>query len=298
MVKAFDDAVFGMKQGEIAGPIETQYGYHIILLEEIKTSAGPRFDTVAKEVEAELTKAQAARRFAEEAEAFSNVVYEQPDSLQPAAEQFKLELHTSGWVTREGTDTALLANEKFLRALFTDDVIKDRRNTEAVEVAPNMIVSARVIEHEAAKQRPFADVAPQIVSRLTQEKAAGLARAEGEARLAKLKQGEAVAMNWSPPQMVTRERRAGLHEEAVQAVFGADAGELPAYAGVAAPDGRYVIYRISKVVEASTIDEQMRNGLARQIERTTAQEVASAALQSWRKAVDIKINKKAIEKSS
>jgi peptidyl-prolyl cis-trans isomerase D len=300
MVKPFDDAVFGMKQqGEIAGPIETQFGYHVIMLEEIKTAPGPRFETVAKDVEAELTKAQANKRFAEAAETFSNVVYEQPDSLQPAAEQFKLELQKSGWIAREGgADDPLLNNDKFLRALFTDDVIKDRRNTEAVEVAPNIIVSARVIEHEPARQRPFADVAPQIVGRLGQEKAARLAREEGEARLAKLRQGEALAMSWSAPQMVTRERRAGLHAEAAQAVFSADPGRLPAYVGAPAPDGRYVIYRISKVVEGTAVDEQMRQGLARQIERTTAQEVASATLESWKKAADVKINKKAIEKSS
>ena len=226
-------------------------------------------------------------------------MYEQPDSLQPAVEQFRLELQRSGWITREGgADDPLLSNEKFLRALFTDDVIKDRRNTEAVEVAPNMIVSARVIEHEPASQRPFADVQAQIAGRLAQEKAASLALEEGEARLARLTRGEAVAMAWSAPQRVTRERRAGLHDEGVRAVFGADTAKLPAYAGVAAPDARYVIYRISKVVEGGAVDEQMRNGLARQIERTTGQEVASATLQSWRKAADIKINRKAIDKDS
>ena len=299
MVKAFDDAVFALKQGEIAGPIETQYGYHVILLEEIKALTGPRFETAAKELEAELIQAQAARRFAEEAESFSNLVYEQPDSLQPAVEQFKLEPQRSGWITREGgADDPLLSNEKFLRALFTDDVVKDRRNTEAVEVAPNMIVSARVIEHEPSTQRPFADVQAQIAGRLMQEKAARLAVEEGEARLARLKRGEAVPMTWSAPQKVTRERRAGLHDEGVQAVFGADTARLPAYAGVTAPDGRYVIYRISKVAEAGAVDEQMRSGLARQMERTIGQEVAVAALQSWKKAADVKINRKAIEKES
>ncbi len=299
MVKQFDDAVFALKQGEIAGPIETQYGYHLILLEEIRAPAGPRFETAAKELEAELIEANAARRFAEEAESFSNLVYEQPDSLQPAAEQFKLEPQRSGWITREGgADDPLLGNEKFLRALFTDDVIKDRRNSEAVEVGPNMIVSARVIEHEAASRRPLAEVQAQIVGRLMQEKAAKLAFEEGEARLARLKRGEAVPMAWSAPQKVTRERRAGLHEEGVQAVFGADAANLPAYAGVAAPDGRYVIYRISKVIEASAVDEQMRNGLARQMERSIGQEVAAASLQNWRKAAGVKINKNAIDKES
>jgi peptidyl-prolyl cis-trans isomerase D len=182
--------------------------------------------------------------------------------------------------------------------LFTDDVIKDHRNTEAVELMPNMIVSARVIEHEPARQQPFADVQAQIARRLAQENAAKLALEEGEARLARLKRGEAVAMAWSAPQMVTRERRAGQHAEGLRAVFGADTTKLPAYAGVAAPDGRYVIYRISKVVEGGAVDEQMRSDLARQLERTTGQEVAAAALQSWKKAADVKINKKAIEKDS
>jgi peptidyl-prolyl cis-trans isomerase D len=299
MVKTFDDTLFGLKPGEIAGPIETQFGYHVILLEEIKAPTGPRFETAAKELEAELIQAQAARRFAEDAESFSNLVYEQPDSLQPAVEQFKLEPQRSGWITREGgADDPLLSNEKFLRALFTDDVIKDRRNTEAVEVAPNMIVSARVIEHEPSMQRPFADVQAQITGRLMQEKAARLAVEEGEARLARLKGGEAVPMAWSAPQRVTRERRAGLHDEGVQAVFGADTARLPAYAGVTAPDGRYVIYRISKVAEAGAIDEQMRSAFARQMERTIGQEVAVAALQNWKKAADVKINRKAIEKES
>ena len=299
MVKAFDDAVFGMKPGEIAGPIETQYGYHVIMLEAVKASAGPQFETAAKELEAELVQNQAARRFAEEAETFSNVVYEQPDSLQPAAQQFKLALQKSGWITREGSaEDPLLNNEKFLRALFADDVIKDRRNSEAVEVAPNMIASARVIEHEPAKQRPFAEVAPQIAGRLGQEKAAKLAREEGEATLARFKQGEAGAIAWSAPQMVTRDRRAGLHAQAVQAVFGADTTKLPAYVGLAVPDGRYVVYRITKVVEAASVDEQMRAGLARQMERSAGQEVAAAALHSWKKATEIKINKKAIEKES
>ncbi|NWG72984.1 MAG: peptidylprolyl isomerase, partial [Parvularculaceae bacterium] len=143
MVKAFDDAVFGMQVGEIAGPIETQYGFHVIKLEAIQAAAGPKFEAVEAEVAEELRKAQASRRFAEAAETFSNLVYEQPDSLQPAAEALGLELQTSGWMTRAGgADNPLLDNDKFLKALFSDDTLKHERNTEAVEIAPNMLVAA------------------------------------------------------------------------------------------------------------------------------------------------------------
>jgi len=298
MVKPFDDAVFGMKQGEIVGPIETQYGYHIILLEQIKPAAGPKFEAVKAQIEAELRNAQASKRFAEAAEGFSNLVYEQPESLKPALDQFKLELQKSGWITREGADTPLLNNEKFLRAVFVDDVIKERRNSAAVEIAPNMLISARVVEQQPARERPFADVEGQILAQLTQEKAAQLAKQEGAAALAKLKAGEALPLVWSAPQMVTRERRAGLHAEAAQAVFSADVAQLPAYAGVAAPDGRYVLYRIAKVIDSDQVDSQVRRNLARQMEQAIAQEVAAALLQSWKKDAKVDINPKAIEKSS
>jgi peptidyl-prolyl cis-trans isomerase D len=144
MVRSFDDAVFGMQVGEIAGPVESQFGFHIIRLEFIQPAEGPKFETVQGEVGEELRKAQAGRRFAEAAETFSNLVYEQPDSLQPAVEALGLEAQTTGWITRAGgADNPLLNNEKFLKALFSDDALKHARNTEAVEIAPNMLVSAR-----------------------------------------------------------------------------------------------------------------------------------------------------------
>ena len=214
MVKPFDDAVFGMKVGDIAGPVETQFGFHVIKLADIKAAEGPKLETVKAQVEEELRKAEAGKRFAEAAETFSNLVYEQPDSLKPAAEALGLELQTTGWITRQGgADNPLLNNEKFLRALFSDDALKQERNTEAVEIAPNMLVSARVIEHQAATLRPFEDVRAEIVSRLTHDKAVELAKQEGEALLAQLQKGEADGRAWSAPQMVTRERRAGLHPD-------------------------------------------------------------------------------------
>ena len=298
MVKPFDDTLFGMKVGEISGPVETQYGYHIIKLDAIKSGEGPKFEAVKPKIEEEVRKSKAGKRFAEAAENFSNTVYEQPDSLKPAVDLYKLEVQKSGWVTREGGDPPLLNNQKFLRALFSDDVLKHKRNSEAVEIAPNMLISARIIEHQPAAQRPFAEVQADIVRQLTLERAVQLAKQDGEAKLAQLKKGEAAQIAWSPAQTVTRERRAGLHPEAVQAVFGADASKLPAYVGLETPDGRYVIYRVTKVTSVDTVDAESRKGLARQVDQASGMEAAAATLANQKKKADIQINRKAIDKSS
>jgi peptidyl-prolyl cis-trans isomerase D len=298
MVKPFDDAVFALKVGEIAGPVESQFGYHVIKLDAIKPSEAPSFDAVKAKLEDELKKSHASRAFAQDAEDFSNLIYDQPDSLKPVLEKFKLPLQTSAWMTRQGGESALLNNEKFLRTAFSDNVLKNKQNTEAVEVAPSMLVAARVIAHEPAKQRALEEVQATIVQVLTQQKAAELARSEGEAVLAKLRKGEAVDVQWSQQQTVSRERPEGLQPEAARAVFRADASKLPAYAGVEAQGGRFVVYRISKVIDGGSIDPQQRQALIKQLSPLAGQEGLAARMSDLKQKADVKVDEKKIEKPS
>jgi peptidyl-prolyl cis-trans isomerase D len=297
MVKAFDDAVFAAKPGDIVGPVETQFGYHIIQVEEVKAGGtGPGFEAVKAQAETDLRKQEAGRKFAEAAESFSNLIYEQPDSLEPAVKQFGLTLQkSSGWLSREGgaPDDPLLNNQKFVTAVFTDDVVKDHRNSEAVEIAPNVLVAARVIDHAPAKERPFSEVQAEIVKHLTREKAAKLAKEAGEARLAQLKKGDA-AGSWSSPQVLSRERPGELQPEAARAVFGADAAKLPTYAGVQVGD-KYVVYRITKVIDGPPVDSNQRKALGRQIDQAAGAEAGTAATGSLRKRLDVKVNQKAVQ---
>ncbi len=296
MVKAFDDAVFGMKTGDIVGPVETQFGYHIIKLDAIHAAEGPQFEDVRGQIEEELRASEAGRKFAEAAENFSNLVYEQPDSLEPVIDAYKLEPVKSGWITRSGgAEMPLLNNDKFLQALFSDDVMQHGRNTEAVEVAPNVLLSARVIERQPAEQRAFEQMQGEITRKLTQEKAAELAKQSGASLLERLRKGEGATPSWSAGQMVTRERRGDLIPEAAQAVFSADTSKLPAYVGVTAPDGRYVIYRITSVVEVKTVDAEARKLLAQQVEQIAGAEAERARLGGLKEKADVKINQKAIE---
>jgi peptidyl-prolyl cis-trans isomerase D len=269
----------------------------VIKLDEIHAAEGPKFEAIKGKLEEEVRKAKAGRVFAQEADDFSNLVYDQPDTLQPVVDKFKLQKQTSGWVTRQGAEPPLLENDKFLRSVFSDNVLKRKQNTEAVEIMPNMLISARVIEHEDAKQRPLEQVNAEIVKILTEQKAIEMARKEGEAMLDKLRKGEDVGVSWSAPQIVSREKREGLHPEAAQAVFRADWAKLPGYAGVEAQGGRYVLYRISKVIDVETVDPAQRKSLVQQLGPVLGQEAFAARVSSLKQKADVKVDEKKLEKA-
>jgi peptidyl-prolyl cis-trans isomerase D len=252
-----------------------------------------------------LRKSKAGKRFAEASEVFSSTVHDEPDSLQAAIDALqrepfnvKLEPQTTGWFTETGGDHPLLNGEKFLRAVFTEEVIKKRYNSEAVEIAPNVLASARVIEYQPTQEQPFAEVKSQIVNKLTRDKAAELAKQDGEARLARLRKGEPTEAAWSAPTLVTRESRQGLTPEAAQAVFRTDASKLPAFTGVAGPDGRYVLYRVTRVVTDASLDAEAKKALRRQLDQAQGAEEARARLEAMKQKAKIQINPKALERGS
>ncbi|PZP57356.1 MAG: hypothetical protein DI596_09345 [Azospira oryzae] len=291
MVKSFDDAVFSMKPGEIRGPVESEFGYHVIKLNEIKESTVRPLAEVKQAIELEVRRQKASRRLSEVAEQFSNLVYEQSESLKPAAEALGLQVETSGWIGRNGMGAPFPVNERLLEAMFSDDAIKEHRNTEAIEVRPNTLVAVRVVEHKPAATRPFEEVRQEIVQRLKRERAAEMAAKEGQALLAKLTQGEAVDLPWSRPITVSRQQPHGLPQDAVRDVFRVPAGQLPAYVGVQMPEGGFALYRVSKVIDIGEIDAPKRQAWAQQLSQLLAQEEYKAFFESVRSQAKVKINR-------
>lgn len=289
MVKAFDDAAFAQKQGEVGEPVRSDFGVHIIEVTAIKPATVRSLDQVRSEVTAELRTQAAARRFAELAEQFSNTVYEQADSLAPVAEALKLEIRRTDWVARGSESVAGYRSERLMNAVFADEVTQAGRNTEAIEVGANTLVAARASAFEPAQRLPLEEVKGQIAERLRASGAAKKAEEEGSALLAKLRNGEQPSAAWGEARSVQR-GAPGLPGAAMQAVFSAPSATLPAYAGVAVPGGDYTIYRIDEVKRPElAADDPRIAAVSAQYRRLVAERDFTAFLGELRKRYKVEL---------
>ncbi|TSE28427.1 Peptidyl-prolyl cis-trans isomerase D [Tepidimonas thermarum] len=233
MVKPFEDAVFALQKGQISDIVESEFGLHIIQLLDVRRPPAEPFEQARPRIEAELRRQLAQRRFAEEAERFGNLVYEQADSLEPAAQALGLTvrratLERTGPV---GADAdALLREPAVLRAVFNEEALGQKRNSAAIELGGNRLVSVRVTEHRPAQRRPLDAVAPDVRQRLLQEKARAAALQAARDAQAQWTAQAPAANALRAPVLVSRQETHGVPPAAVRAAMSARLdGDAPAW---------------------------------------------------------------------
>ncbi len=273
MVKPFEEAVFSMKVGDISEVVESDFGFHVIRLTEIRPAQVKPLAAVRAEIITDLRTQQAQKRFAEAADQFTNLVYEQAESLQPAADKLGLKVATQDNLTRAGLPAPQAGDKqpqiftrRVMDAIFAEDSLKNHRNTQAIEVAPNVMVAARVVEHRPAAIRPLDAVKSAIRDRLERQEAGVLARKAGEEKLAALVK-QPNDNGFSPLITVSRRAPQGMPPQLLSAVLATQADKLPTFVGADIDGQGYLIAQVVSARPSETPEPAQRAAALQALQR-------------------------------
>jgi len=299
MVKAFEDTEFALKPGDIAPPVRSEFGWHVIKLLGVTPAQTRSFDEAKAQIEGDLKRQKVAQKFAAAADQFQNLVYEQADSLAGVAKTLDLKAETSGFVTRADAQRIAFGNPKFVQALFSPESITGKRNTDAIEVGANTLMAGRVLDYKPAAPRPFDDVKDEIRRQLAQRAASEMAQNAGREKLALLIAGksdkEAGVTFGKPVTVMRNQMQPGFSPEALARVFQADAAKLPQYAGAPSERG-FAIYRVLKMTLPPTTDAAKLAAASSRIGELQSREVFDAYVASLKAKADVKVNQANLEK--
>ena len=253
--KALEDAVFALKPGEIGPLVESEFGFHVVKLDAVRGGDTKTFESVRASIADEVSRQQAAKKWAEAAEQFTNTVYEQADSLQPVIDKLKLDKRSATVLRRPAPGaTGALASVKLLDAVFGNDNVRNKRNnTDAIEVGPSQLAAAHVTQYQPTHTMPLAEVRERVRERVVAVRAAELARKDGEARLAQLKAASPIEL--PDKTTLSRQQRQNMPTALVDAVLRADAGKLPVPLGVDLGEEGYIVARIDAVLPRESLDD-------------------------------------------
>jgi len=298
MVPAFEQTVFGMQPGELSDLVQTQFGFHIIKLTEVKASELPTLDAVRGELLAEIRQRGVEDLFYEKLERLTDLSYEHPDSLDAAAEALGLEIQHSEWLNATG-GAGIGQYPKLMAVVFSEDVLEAGHNSEPVEVGANDVIVARVEEREAAQRLPLDKVRDQITEALRQQMAAQQALAKGEELLQKLAQGvpvediEAQEYLSSGKAEAVKRSASGHNAEVMREAFKLARPEAgnSIDSGFALSDGGYAVVRLTGVRDGdpAAMGDDARAQLAGGYENMRRSLALSALVDDLRKRADIVI---------
>ncbi|MGR3914629.1 MAG: SurA N-terminal domain-containing protein [Gammaproteobacteria bacterium] len=308
MVAPFEEAVFSMRQGEIRGPVKTQYGYHIIKLTELLSERQKSLDEVREEVTAEVKRERGAALFAELAESFENLVFENPDNLEVAADELGLRVMQTGWFTAAAGE-GVAAEARVRDAAFGEEVLQNGVNSAAIELGFERLLALRKAEYEAARTKPLPDVRAGIEQRLKMRETAKKAKARGAEWLATLRDG---ARDWETLLREEKLEAKALAERRDQVPPGLSAlGNAvfahaspppgkPALAGVALGNGDYAIYALKEVRagDLASIDESKRDELRQKLLARDGSGSYRQLLNAISQEADISIDQRQLEEST
>ena len=288
MVPAFDQAVFSLQPSEVSQPIRTEFGMHLIQLVEVRADEPPSFADERPALLKEMQRIQAEERFYDLVDRLANAAYEHPDGLTVAAELTGLSVQESGWFTAQGGE-GMMRHPQVVQRAFSDEVMRQGRNSGLIELEPDHVLVLRVLEHKPARQQALAEVLDDVVALVKQRLQAEAAKEAAEAQLEALRSDQAlfaVCCAWSEAK--DYQRNAAEDRELVAGLFAMNA-EQERYARVALRNGDQLLVALEQVTPGTleALDAQARTQLELALRTARAEEWASDALADFRAGLAI-----------
>ena len=292
MVKEFEDSVYSMKKGAISDLVQSDFGFHIIRLDDIKGDQ-VTFADVKPQIKGELIYQKALEKYNTNAEDFSNMVYESKDSLQSVIDKYGLDVQQSQWLSKQDAER-FFNNPVFADAIFDKSIIENKFNTPAIEVSPNNLVSARVVDFRKSETRPFEEVKSEIKDYLKKRNAQENLINDGNKLVSDLQDASANEPKWFDDLTIDRSDKKGLSDVIAEEIFKLNSSNLPVYSGIFDPKGEFIVIKLDKVssedIGAEDIEffnEEFLSAIDKEIER--------AYIEDLRADSKIKINSKFLQ---
>ncbi|PVZ71658.1 SurA N-terminal domain-containing protein [Pelagibaculum spongiae] len=298
--ETFETALFALPaKGDFSEVIQSEYGFQIVEVRDVKPGSIRPLGEVRDQVAADLKKNRAAEEYQNLYDLLVNSSYEQSDSLAAAADETGLPLQQSGWIEKTAA-SGVFADVRVRDAAFSDQVISENLNSEAVDLSDQHVVVVHVSEHQPSRVKPLADVSQQIRTELAEQNAATAAAGLGQKWLAELAKGDAPALDLAgtPLQWVVNDASQRFQFSVDPLItteafkMAAPKADQPVLTGIALNNGDYALVRLRKVLpgDASELQDQALAGLTQNIERQTANQIVERRLDLLREKAKIIIS--------
>lgn len=294
-----EEVVFAMAAGEIAEPVRSKDGFHIMAVDEIQDGTNTAFSELRAEVEKDLRQDKARQQLYELTDRLATLTYENPDTLEVASEDLELTVQQSDFISREDPGVGIVAEPRVVSAAFSDEVLLQGNNSDVIELDDDRHIVLRTLEHREAQKKPLEEVRDQIVTRLKFELARDKTRERGELIQEKLREGRSkgelaaeFALDWKEATDVARDNES-VNRAVLRAAFkaGRPAAGQPRVNGASLGTGDYALVIVRAVTEAGedAIEQDERDQLRLLLQEVSARSVWEGFTQSLQAGAAVEI---------